>query len=94
MGQTELMRVVVTRIDPDGTMGRRMVDAASSRDPGPSEDLIARALASLPLYRPVPGDPVYHLRVDEQVVLAAEHDLSGPLYELVTVVLAIGGAPH
>jgi len=29
-----------------------------------------------------------------QVVLAAEHDLSGPLYEPVTAVLAIGGAPH
>jgi hypothetical protein len=84
------MRVVVTRIDPDGTMGRRMVDAASSRDPGPSEDLIARALASPPPYQPVPGDPVYHLRVDEQVVLVTEHDLSGSLYDLVTVVLALG----
>jgi hypothetical protein len=29
-----------------------------------------------------------------QVALATEHDLSGPLYELVTAVLAIGEAPH
>jgi hypothetical protein len=85
------MRVVVTRIGPDGTMRRRMVDAAAS---GEREELIAHALAAPPPYRPVPGDPVYHLRVDDQVVLVAEHDLSGPLYDLVTAVLAIGEAPH
>ena len=83
---------MVTRIGPDGTTGRRMVDTAASSDVGPWEDLIARALASLPLYRPVPGDPVYHLRVDEQVVLVAGHDLSGSLYDLVTAVLALGEA--
>ena len=88
------MRVVVTRIDPDGTMDRRMVDTAASSDAGPWEDFIARALASSPLYRPVPGDPVYHVRVDEQVVLVAEHDLSGSLYDLVTAVLALGEALH
>jgi hypothetical protein len=94
MGQTELMRVVVTRIGQDGTMGRRMVDTAASSDANPWKDLIVRALAAPPPYRPVPGDPVYHLRVDEQVVLVAEHDLTGPLYDLVTAVLAIGKAPH
>jgi hypothetical protein len=87
------MRVVVTRIGPDGTMRRRMVDTAASRDAGPWEELIARALAAPPPYRPVPGGPVHHLRVDERVVLVAEHDLSGPLYDLVTAVLAIGEAP-
>jgi hypothetical protein len=94
VGQTELMRVVVTRIDPDGTMSRRMVDTGASSDARPWEDLIARALASPPLYRPVPADPVYHLRVDEQVVLVAEHDLSGSLYDLVTAVLALGETLH
>jgi hypothetical protein len=87
------MRVVVTRIGPDGTMRRRMVDTAASSDVGPWEDLITRALAAPPLYRPAPGGPVYHLRVDEQAVLVAEHDLSGPLYDLVTAVLALGQAP-
>jgi hypothetical protein len=86
------MRVVLTRIDPDGTMDRRMVDTAASSDAGPWEDLIARALAFPPPCRLVPGDPVYHLRVDEQVVLVAEHDLSGSLYDLVTAVLALGEA--
>jgi len=94
MGQTELMRVVVTRIGPDGTMSRRMVDTVASSDAGPWEDLIARALASPPLYQPVLGDPVYHLRIDEQVMLVAEHDLSGSLYDLVTAVLALGEALH
>jgi hypothetical protein len=49
------MRVVVTRIGPDGAMRRQMVDTAASSDAGPWEDLITRALAALPLYRPVPG---------------------------------------
>jgi hypothetical protein len=88
------MRVVVTRISQDGTMRRRMVDTAASGDAGAWEELTARALAALTPYHPVPGEPVYHLRVDDQVVLVAEHDLSGPLYDLVTAVLAIGVAPQ
>ena len=84
----------MTRIGRDGTMRRRMVDTAASGAAGPWEELIARALAAAPLYRPVPGDPVYYLRVDDQVVLVAEHDLSGALYDLLTAVLAIGEAPY
>jgi hypothetical protein len=84
------MRVIVTRIGPDGTMRRRMVDTAASSDASLWEELTARALAAPPPYHSVPGDPVYHLSVDEQVVLVAEHDLSGPLSDLVTAVLAIG----
>jgi len=87
------MRVVVTLIGPDGTTRCRMVDTASS-DTGAWEELLARALAALPPYRAVPGAAVYHLRVDGQVALVAEHDLSGPVYDLVTAVLAIGEAPH
>ena len=88
------MRVIVTLIGPDGTMRRRMVDTAASGDTGPWDHLLARALASLGPYRAVPGGAVYHLRVDDQVALVAEHDLSGPLYDLVTAVLAIGETPH
>jgi hypothetical protein len=84
------MRVVVTLIGPDGSMERRMVDTAASSDPGPWGELLARALASLPPYRAVPGRAVCHLRVDDQVALVAEDDLSGPLYDLVTAVLALG----
>ena len=90
-GQTELMRVVVTLIGPDGAMRRRMIDTAASSDTSPWEELLARAL---PPYRAVPGGAVYHIRVDDQVALVAERDLSGPLYDLVTAVLAIGETPH
>ena len=85
---------MVTRIGPDGTVGSRMVDTATAGDPGPWEELIARALAAPPPYRAVPEGTVYHLRVDEQVVLVAEHDLSGSLYDLVTAVLALGEVLH
>ncbi|HEV3312135.1 MAG TPA: hypothetical protein VG815_16620, partial [Chloroflexota bacterium] len=43
-----------------------------------------------PPYRPVPGIPIYHVSVGEQVILAAEHDLGGPLLNLVTAVMALG----
>ena len=49
------MRVVVTRIGPDGTMRRRMADTAVSGDVGPWEELIARALVC-PAAQP-PGYP-------------------------------------
>jgi hypothetical protein len=43
-------------------------------------------------YRPVPGTPIYHASLDgDRQVLVAEHDLAGPLLDLVTAVLAIGG---
>jgi hypothetical protein len=86
------MRVAVTRIEWDGSMRRRVIDTAGRGDAGQWEDLIARALAVMPPYRPAPGGPVYHLRFDEGAVLVAEHDLSGPLSDLVTAVLAIGEA--
>jgi hypothetical protein len=86
------MRVVVTRIGRYGTVERRVVDTAACSDVGLWEELIARALAARPPYRPVPGSPVYQLRVDDRAVLVAEHDLSGPLSDLVTAVLAIGEA--
>ena len=84
------MRVVVTRIGPDGTMRRRMADTAVSGDVGPWEELIARALAAPPPNRPGTRGPVYHLRAGERGVLVAGHDLSGPLYELVTAVPSAG----
>ena len=88
------MRVVVTRIGPDGATRRRVIDTATAGDPGPWEELVARALAAPPAYHAVPEGTVYHLRVDDRVVLVAEHDLSGPLYDLITAVLAIGEPPQ
>jgi hypothetical protein len=55
------VRVVVTRIEHDGTMHRRMVDTVEQSDPRNWEDLTARALAAPPPYRAVPGTDVYHI---------------------------------
>jgi hypothetical protein len=90
--QNGLMRVVATRIEWDGTMQRRVVDTAHCSDGPRWEDLACRALAVPPPYRPVPGTPLYHVSLDgDRQVLVAEHDLGGPLLDLVTAVLAIGG---
>lgn len=85
------MRVVVTRIEPDGSMQRRVVDTARRADGPRWEDLATRALASpQPPYRPIPGTALYHLSVDDRLVQVGEYDLDGPLRDLVTVVLALG----
>ena len=80
----------MTRIEWDGTMQRRMVDTAQRADGPQWEDLAARALAVLPPYTVLPRIPVYHVRVGDQVMLAAEHDLTGSLLDLVIAVLAVG----
>jgi hypothetical protein len=89
-GENALVRVVVTRIEQDGTMQRRVVDTAQCDDCLQWGRLAARALEFPPPYRPVPGVPVYHVSVGDQVILVAEHDLGGPLLNLVTAVLALG----
>jgi len=60
-GQNGLMRVVVTRIEPDGTMQRRMVETAQQIDRALWEDLAARAIGVAVPYRPAAGIVVYHL---------------------------------
>ena len=86
------MRVVATRIEPDGTMRRRMVDTALQSDRRLWEDLAARAIEVPMPYRPALGIVIYHVSVDDYVVMAAEYDLAGPLRDLVTAVMALGGA--
>jgi hypothetical protein len=51
------VRVVVTRIEPDGAMHRRVVETAWQRDPNSWDDLAARALAAQPPYRPIRAPP-------------------------------------
>jgi hypothetical protein len=48
VAKSGLVRVTVTRIEWDGTMRRRMVDAAQRGDGPQREDLATRALAVLP----------------------------------------------
>jgi hypothetical protein len=70
-------------------MWRRMVDTAERSDGGQWED---RTCPGCPAPVPaVPGQPIDHIRVDDDVVLAAEHDLTGPLRDLVSAVITVGG---
>jgi len=84
------MRFVVTHIWSDGMTVRRTLDTAGRSDGSQLEELAARALADPPPYRPVPSGPICHIQVEDDVVMAAEHDLEGPLLDLVTAVLAEG----
>jgi hypothetical protein len=68
----------VTRIDPDGTLHRRMVDTAQQSDRQLWEDLAARAVGGPVPYRPAPGIAVYHISVDDDVVIAAESPTRTP----------------
>jgi hypothetical protein len=87
------VRVVVTRVEHDGTMQRRMVDTAQPGDRRKWEELTARALAVPVPDRPVPGIAIYHLGVDHYAAMIAEHDLAGPLLDLVTALRALGDPP-
>ena len=80
----------MTQIESDGTMWRRMVETAGRSDATLWQELITGALAVPLPYRPAPGSLIYHLRLDDRDVMVAEHDLAGPLLDLVTAVLAKG----
>jgi hypothetical protein len=80
----------VTRISWDGTVLRRMVDTVLQADRRQWEELTASALAIPVPYRAVPGIAIYHVCVDGYVILAAEHDLTGPLLDLIAAVLELG----
>ena len=86
------MRAEVTQVEWDGAMWRRSINTADRSDAGCWQQLMTRALASPVPYRPVPGTPIYHLRLDDRNFLIADHDLCGPLLDLVTAVLAWGEA--
>jgi hypothetical protein len=84
------MRAEVTQVEWDGAMWRRSINTAGRSEAGGWQQLMARALATPAPYRPVPGTPIYHLRLDDRDILIADHDLDGPLLDLVTAVLAWG----
>ena len=86
------MRVEVTQVEWDGAMRRRRLDTAGDGDAGRWQELVARAQGCPIPYRPVPGNPIYYLRLDDRDFLIDDHDLTGPLLDLVTAVLAWGEA--
>ena len=84
--------VEVSQVESDGAMWRRMINTAGRSGAGCWQQLMARAVAAPVPYRPVPGTPIYHLRLDNRDFLIADQDLDGPLLDLVTAVLALGEA--
>jgi hypothetical protein len=68
-----------------------VVDVVGRDDAARWEERIEQADLSVPPpYRPSPGEAVYHIRAGELAVQVADRDLTGPLRELVTAVLAEG----
>ena len=89
-GKLTWVRVVVTQIGWDGSMRRKAPDTSVLTDAGRWENLIEQVLAFLPPYRAAPGSPVYVVHAGDRAVLAGEQDLTGPLQDLVTTILAAG----
>jgi hypothetical protein len=78
------VRLQVAKIAANGSIRQWVVDTAGRSDAGRWEELIA--------YRAAPGSAVYDIRVDDGKFLVGEHDLSGPLSDLVRAVLVEGDA--
>ena len=81
---------MVTEIGWDGSMRRRALDTSGLTDAGRWENLIEQVLAFPPPYRAAPGSPVYVIHAADRAVLVGEQDLTGPLHDLVTTILAAG----
>jgi len=92
-GDTGWVRVVVTEIGWDGSMRRRALDTCGLTGAGRWETLIGQVLAFPPPYRAVAGSPVYVIHAGDCAMLVGEQDLTGPLRDLVTTILAAGGPP-
>lgn len=91
-GQAARVEIAVTAIGADGTVRQAIVETTGRVDADWWEQLAASAQLEVPPpYRPEPGRPVYEIRAGEHVAQVAEQDLTGPLRELVTAVLAEGG---
>lgn len=83
--------LVVTEIGWDGSLRRRVVDTARRADARRWEELVGRVPAYPPPYRVLPGAAVYHINIDGHVLLVGEHDLVGPLRDLVISMLNAPG---
>ena len=84
------MRVGVTEIGWDGTIRRRALDTWCLADADRREHIISQLFTLPPAYQATPGRPVYIIHTSNRAVLVGEEDLTGPLRDLVTTVLATG----
>lgn len=90
-GKIPRVQIMVTRIAGDGRLLHRLVDTATCADPGRWESMLElAALAHPPPYQPAPGVPVYLINTGGQPVLVTQSQLTGPIEDLVSAVLAEG----
>lgn len=82
------VRVVVTEIASDGNVRRRALDTWCLAGPARWEHLIEQVLACPPPYQAAPGSSVYVIHASDRAVLVGEQNLTGPLRDLVTAILA------
>jgi hypothetical protein len=80
------MRVVVTHIWGNGTVVTRMVDVDALDGVQGRNSRRVPWLTRLP-YRAFPAGAGCQIRVDDQAVMVAERDLTGPLLDLVAALL-------
>ena len=71
-------------------MRRRALDTSGLTDADRWEDLVRQLLSVPPPYRAAPGSSVYAIRAGDRDVMVGEQDLTGPLRDLVTAILAAG----
>jgi hypothetical protein len=86
------VNITVTEVASDGQLRRRSVDTSSRNDATSWEGLAKHVIGEPPEYQPAPGRPVYAIQVDDQEIMVAEKDVTGPLGQLVTAVLTEGSA--
>jgi hypothetical protein len=84
------VRVGVTEIGWDGTIRRRALDTWCLADADRLEHIIGQVLTIPPAYQATPGRPVYIIHTRDRAVLIGDEDLTGPLRDLVTKILATG----
>ena len=91
MDQADYVRIVVTRIERDGSLTQRGVETSGRSDAARWDTLIANAALDVPPpYEPLPGAPVYQISTEDRSVMLAQRDLTGPMEELVAAELAEG----
>ena len=86
-GKLIWVRFAVTEIGWDSRIRRRVPDTWCLTGASSWENLIGQLLAFPPPYR-APGSPVRIIHANDRAVVMGEQNLTGPLRDLVTAILA------
>jgi hypothetical protein len=84
---------VITEIGRNGQISRRALDTWRLTGIDRCDDLIEQVLAFPPPYRAAADSAVYIIHASHRAVLVSEQNLTSPLRDLVTTILAAGDPP-